>query len=804
MNSYLEKNTSEISAMKGQIALKVEQADIENAISEVEGVIDTKIDSAKAEIKVTTDTISQNVSNLSQTVSTKADGSTVTTLSNKVGSLETSVNGISGKVTNLEKTTTTLGTQVSDVQDVADSAINKANSAQSTANTANSTANANKGNITNLQGEVSTIKSDVAELEVTTSGITQKVESVESTTTTLTTQVTTAQNIANQAKTDANNANNNATNALNKAETANTLADSKAKVFVTTPTTPYKIGDLWVQGSSGDVMKCKTSRTSGSYSASDWEKASKYTDDTKANAVDGKVTTLQGEYNTTKSKVASLETNLDGITQRVSSTESTTVTLTEKVNTAQSTADSAKTTATNAQNTANTANTNASNALSKAESATAEITKTNQKVSSIETNLGSITSRVSSVETKATTLEGKVASQETRLSTAESKITNDAIINTVSSTIDSKVNMGISNLKFGGRNYIKNGKGDQKDGFFKNFNKVGDGYGEHTLTSQKTYSNVDIAQGFILGCRDYEVGKQVTFSYEIMYTDWDFPSGTNRSEFWIGQRYTNSSTSTDGQWRGVTQHNLPVVGENGCKLNEWFKVEKTLTIPSQADSSIGTASSIQFYNSNADISASVTFRIRNVKIEYGNKATDYTDAPEDVDNVISNTEKILNENIDNAVSSAKDDVLKNIGDNYTAKDEFTSFSQTVNSKFEQTSKDITATFTNAQNYTKEVDGKLQEFQDTVGTYIRFSENGIDLGKTNSPFTATLDNTKLAFKQDGTEVAYISNNKMYITHAEIKDSLRIGKSNSSSTAKDGGFFTWIQGEKGNLSLKWSEK
>ena len=101
MTSKLEKNTSEISAMKGQIALKVEQTDIENAKSEMEGVIDTKVDSAKAEIKVTTDAISQNVSNLSQTVSTKADGSIVTTLSNKVGSLETGVNGISGKVTSL-------------------------------------------------------------------------------------------------------------------------------------------------------------------------------------------------------------------------------------------------------------------------------------------------------------------------------------------------------------------------------------------------------------------------------------------------------------------------------------------------------------------------------------------------------------------------------------------------------------------------------------------------------------------------------------------------------------------------------
>ena len=194
MTSKLEKNTSEISTMKGQIALKVEHTDIENAKSELEGAMDSKINSAKAEIKVTTDAISQNVSNLSQTVSTKADGSTVSSLNSKVSSLETSVNGISGKVTSLEKTTTTLGTQV--------------DAANTTANNAQNTANTNKNNITNLQGEVSTVKNNVASLEVTTSGISQKVSSVESTTATLSGKVDTA--------------NNNATNALNTANSTNT------------------------------------------------------------------------------------------------------------------------------------------------------------------------------------------------------------------------------------------------------------------------------------------------------------------------------------------------------------------------------------------------------------------------------------------------------------------------------------------------------------------------------------------------------------------------------------------------------
>ena len=116
MTSKLEKNTSEISTMKGQIALKVEQSDIESAKSEMKEVIDTKVNSAKAEIKITTDAISQNISNLTQTVSNKADGSTVSSLNSKVSSLETSLNGITSRVGTVETNQTTVNGKVSSLE----------------------------------------------------------------------------------------------------------------------------------------------------------------------------------------------------------------------------------------------------------------------------------------------------------------------------------------------------------------------------------------------------------------------------------------------------------------------------------------------------------------------------------------------------------------------------------------------------------------------------------------------------------------------------------------------------------------
>lgn len=81
--------------------------------------------------------------------------------------------------------------------------------------------------------------------------------------------------------------------ALAAAEKAQDTADHKRRVFVVTPQPPYDIGDLWVQGDDGDIMRCCVARSeSASFSASDWEKASKYTDDTRANEVQKELETV--------------------------------------------------------------------------------------------------------------------------------------------------------------------------------------------------------------------------------------------------------------------------------------------------------------------------------------------------------------------------------------------------------------------------------------------------------------------------------------------------------------------------------
>lgn len=69
------------------------------------------------------------------------------------------------------------------------------------------------------------------------------------------------------------------------ANAAKDTADGKRRIFTSQPTTPYDNGDLWVQGESGDIVVCQLTRAEGEFDEGDWIIASKYTDDTVAEAI---------------------------------------------------------------------------------------------------------------------------------------------------------------------------------------------------------------------------------------------------------------------------------------------------------------------------------------------------------------------------------------------------------------------------------------------------------------------------------------------------------------------------------------
>lgn len=74
---------------------------------------------------------------------------------------------------------------------------------------------------------------------------------------------------------------NDVAEALAVANEAKDTADGKRRVFTDTPTVPYDEGDLWIV--DDELYVCHTTKESGTFSAGDFRKATKYTDDTELN-----------------------------------------------------------------------------------------------------------------------------------------------------------------------------------------------------------------------------------------------------------------------------------------------------------------------------------------------------------------------------------------------------------------------------------------------------------------------------------------------------------------------------------------
>lgn len=316
--------------------------------------------------------------------------------------------------------------------------------------------------------------------------------------------------------------------------TANALADSKAKVFTYTPTTPYKVGDLWVQGTSGEIMKCKTARASGSYVSSDWEKASKYTDDTKANAVEGNLNTLSGKVTIVENNYASLSQDLSGFKTTVGNTYST-----------------------------------------------------KSELSSVDGKVTSLTSRVSTAESSITQLNNKIALKVEATDVIEA----------------------INNIEVGGRNYIEQGNFEKTD----KWNSLsGTKEYQSKICGYRSYNGT--SEAFITSKRYFYtelVGKNITLSFLGAKT-------SNMKSFEVHILSRKSGTSSDYTYVKTQSFNL---------TDTLQKHSFTYTMPSDIDSFY-----IRFDNNGSTNGSDATLYITDVKLEEGNKATDWTPAIEDVEN----------------------------------------------------------------------------------------------------------------------------------------------------------------------------
>ena len=181
--------------------------------------------------------------------------------------------------------------------------------------------------------------------------------------------------------------------------------------------------------------------------------------------------------------------------------------------------------------------------------------------------------------------------------------------------------------------------------------------------------------------------------------------------------------------------------------------------------------------------ADLTARVENIISDYGFKT--------DIQS-IRNTVNELSSNL----SQTAQNILLEVYSNCASNEDFEAVTEQLKSSIEILNNLIEFRFESAITQTETVAGIVTENQQLLEEYIRFQGALIELGKVGNAFTAKLSNEKLAFLQDNVEIAYISNNKLYITDAEIKNKLTIGNSIN-------GYFDFIPRANGNLSLKWRE-
>lgn len=106
--------------------------------------------------------------------------------------------------------------------------------------------------------------------------------------------------------------------ALAIANAAQDTADSKRRVFVTTPEPPYDVGDIWLKEDK-DLYRCRASKKAGAYNTVDWIKATDYSNDDYAKNVEAVLNQFKSKVEKDYATKVSLETTKDSIIGRVES-----------------------------------------------------------------------------------------------------------------------------------------------------------------------------------------------------------------------------------------------------------------------------------------------------------------------------------------------------------------------------------------------------------------------------------------------------------------------------------------------------
>lgn len=184
------------------------------------------------------------------------------------------------------------------------------------------------------------------------------------------------------------------------------------------------------------------------------------------------------------------------------------------------------------------------------------------------------------------------------------------------------------------------------------------------------------------------------------------------------------------------------------------------------------------------------------------KLTDYSTI-EETKTLIANTGGTIRTEVAESVKTVTDTTNAKIDDRLAqAKDYTDSVHQEItteySTKLEETSKGFNMSVNSLTDRITEQGNEVNSYREQLQTYFGFSEDGLEIGKKvngeKQQYSINIDNERMGFLQDGSEVAFIQYNKLHINAVEAMDRLSVG------AAADGGYFDFISTEYG-MGVKW---
>lgn len=134
----------------------------------------------------------------------------------------------------------------------------------------------------------------------------------------------------------------------------------------------------------------------------------------------------------------------------------------------------------------------------------------------------------------------------------------------------------------------------------------------------------------------------------------------------------------------------------------------------------------------------------------------------------------VEQNLMASIQVAEQNIQSVVSESYYLKDETDALVSSISTEIEQTKNSVEIQFTQFSADIESVAANADAEFEEIRKYIRFVDGKILLGEVGSELELQIANDRISFFQDGAEVAYFSNRKLYVTDGEYTHSLRVGK------------------------------